>query len=223
MPAVERYDGPLFRVLRRYLDDPSGQVPSIWVLSAKHGVISGDARIRDYDHQLKDPSSAPFLRLVGSGLSEAYQKEPWDEALVFGGRAYREALSVSAAALRPSPPLRLVGGSIGGQASRLRRWLRAESMNTTVVDQKRNRTVRMGGITVSSRAAEVLELAASRAGDDPASGRFESWCVDTRVGPVAPKWITSMLFKKPVSSFRTADARRALEKLGVVVRHADCD
>lgn len=222
LPAVERYDGPLFRVLRGYLGDAEGDVPSVWVISAKYGLISGQEKIRNYDQMLKNELGAPFLRMVGKGLQGAYESEPWDEALMLGGEQYRRAVTLGAATISPAPPLRLVGGSIGAQASTLRRWLRQErgSVPSSVPDSTR-RVASILGSTVSISPRGALELAAGRA-SEPAARRFETWCVDTRVGPVAPKWMVGLLFSKPVSSFRTADARRVLEKLGVVVRHADC-
>ncbi len=53
LPAVERYDGPMYKVLRSFLR--ASEWPeelSIAVLSAKYGLIGGLASIEDYDHRM---------------------------------------------------------------------------------------------------------------------------------------------------------------------------
>src|SRR5919199_6232989 len=47
--AVERYDGPAFRVLRRFLREGQSEAPDVRVLSAEHGLISHDLPIANYD------------------------------------------------------------------------------------------------------------------------------------------------------------------------------
>ncbi len=48
-PAIDMYDGPIFRVLRGYR-----QCIDVFVLSARYGVIHGDRPIIPYDAYLKD-------------------------------------------------------------------------------------------------------------------------------------------------------------------------
>jgi hypothetical protein len=58
-------------------------------------------------------------------------------------------------------------------------------------------------------------------GEPAAARRFETWYVAVGYERVAPKWLVSLLFDKPVSRFRTADARRVLQRLGVESQYAD--
>lgn len=37
LPAIERYDGPAFRVLRRFLRERPFEAPDVLILSAEHG------------------------------------------------------------------------------------------------------------------------------------------------------------------------------------------
>src|SRR5579885_631674 len=53
LPAVERYDGPMYKVLRAFLR--TSEWPddlSVAVLSAKYGLIGGLASIEDYDQRM---------------------------------------------------------------------------------------------------------------------------------------------------------------------------
>lgn len=50
MPAIERYDGPLWRTLRA--DDPEGRLAQVAFLSARLGFRSADAPIKLYDARM---------------------------------------------------------------------------------------------------------------------------------------------------------------------------
>src|SRR4051794_25280888 len=49
LPATQRYDGPAFRVLRRYLREQPPEPPAIRVLSAEFGLIDDTTLIPRYD------------------------------------------------------------------------------------------------------------------------------------------------------------------------------
>ncbi len=49
VPAIQRYDGPPFRVLRRYLRLRYDPVLRVYILSAEYGIIPADALIPDDD------------------------------------------------------------------------------------------------------------------------------------------------------------------------------
>ena len=59
LPAFQRYDGPAYRVFRKFLRDSRGAGPpmNLYILSAKYGLISGDILIPDYDLQDDSPAS----------------------------------------------------------------------------------------------------------------------------------------------------------------------
>src|ERR1700693_6189826 len=61
MPAIERYDGPAFRVLRKFLREQQGPVPRVLILSGKYGLIDAVTPIRDYDFRMT-PATADALR-----------------------------------------------------------------------------------------------------------------------------------------------------------------
>lgn len=53
LPALERYDGPVYKVLRSFLREaawPSSL--SVAVMSAEHGLIGGLAQIKNYDQRM---------------------------------------------------------------------------------------------------------------------------------------------------------------------------
>lgn len=74
LPAVDRYDGPAFRVLRRYLRGNPANPPDIHILSAEFGLIPADTPIPVYDRrmttsrarELRDVTATAFRQLVTS-------------------------------------------------------------------------------------------------------------------------------------------------------------
>jgi hypothetical protein len=52
LPALERYDGPAFRVLRRFLRSRAPDPPDVLILSAEHGLIPRDLPIAAYDRKM---------------------------------------------------------------------------------------------------------------------------------------------------------------------------
>jgi hypothetical protein len=83
------------------------------------------------------------------------------------------------------------------------------------------RTATLLGTTVTLSPADVLAKARQALSESPtAARRFETWHVPLDSDRVAPKWLVSVLFQKPVSRVRSADARRVLFSLGVPCLYA---
>src|SRR2546430_68654 len=68
--ALQRYDGPAFRVVRRYLRESEDPALHICVLSAEHGLIASGERIADYDRKM-DAERAAELRESSLATLEA--------------------------------------------------------------------------------------------------------------------------------------------------------
>src|SRR5215211_4455445 len=64
LPAVERYDGPAFRVLRRFLRESPSKAPDILILSAEHGLIPHDLPIAAYDRKMTEARAHELRPLV---------------------------------------------------------------------------------------------------------------------------------------------------------------
>jgi len=75
MPALYRYDGPLFRVLRKAMRESEVDVRT-WVLSAKYGLISGDEPIHNYDHRMTVPEAMSMHDSVVDRLRDIFGKTP---------------------------------------------------------------------------------------------------------------------------------------------------
>src|SRR5438128_9858454 len=82
LPAIERYDGPAFRVLRRYrrLTEDKGLI--VYILSAEYGLIPASKQIPTYDRRM-DSKRADKLRedVVEEAQSAVLRHKP-SEVLV---------------------------------------------------------------------------------------------------------------------------------------------
>jgi hypothetical protein len=92
IPAIRRYDGPAFQVLRRYLRENEDRLLSACVLSAEYGLISADEAIADYDRKM-DAARATELRASCLGtLKKLIGDRTYSEVFLCMSRAYQHAL-----------------------------------------------------------------------------------------------------------------------------------
>lgn len=214
LPAAERYDGPAFRMLRKYAR--AAPAPPTWILSAEYGLISADQPLPVYDRQMTAARAQELRPQVWATLARL-DSRGYAEALVCAGRAYAAALA--GLGERLGCPVTFNSGPMGRQLSVLRDWLYGAPPETPTAPK--GKPVIFRGQSVDFSIDEVLRLAHQRAAKDPAGAtRYAGWYVSAGELRVAPKWLVSQLTGIPVSGFRTGDARRLLAALGVEVVRA---
>ncbi len=79
LPALERYDGPAFRLLRKA--KAAGLMTDVYLLivSAEHGLIDEDRRIADYDRRMTVERAIELAPQVSSDLLRWLQSD-WKNA-----------------------------------------------------------------------------------------------------------------------------------------------
>jgi hypothetical protein len=223
IPAIDRYDGPVFRVFRKHAREAAQTVADACVLSALFGLIPGNLLIPRYDHRITGTND-PALRLrVERQLKQTLDEIQPDRLFVSVGSDYWPLLEEPLAQQISPASLVVATGSIGGRASQFVHWLRSSEAKPTepAPAQARSEAVLLG-TAVRLSQADVLRTARAALTSEPiAARRFETWYVPVSGDRVAPKWLVSILFDKPVARFRTADARRVLSLLGVECIYAD--
>ena len=123
LPAFQRYDGPAYRVYRKYLRDDRDADSSVdlYILSAKYGLISGDILIPDYDLRMTPERAEQLKPAVKRSLDLVFALHRYDEIFVVMGKVYRDALMD----FLPSDGRVVVAeGRIGERSSALYHWLR---------------------------------------------------------------------------------------------------
>lgn len=124
LPALVRYDGPTFRVLKKYLREESAQDLSVLILSAKFGLISADHEIPYYDCRLKTVS-AKRIRPQTLEMAEYNLKRLNPTAVgICVGRDYLESLSGFADCVSKDIRIDYLLGGQGPRLTALKKWLR---------------------------------------------------------------------------------------------------
>jgi hypothetical protein len=220
--AVERYDGPAFRVLRRHVRQRPREFLHIRILSARFGLISDGVEIPRYNRSLSELDVTEFRPRIELQLEQALRDIRPERVFVSLGCRYWPLIEKPLANSVASADVFVAAGGIGGRTSQLAWWLRGvdERPDTAVAAVPGEATLL--GTTVRMSRAELLRRANEAYLLAPAAAkRFETWCVEIGKKRVAAKWLVGMLFDKRVSRFRTADARRVLSLLGVECIYAD--
>lgn len=223
LPAVERYDGPAFRVLRRFLRENPPEAPHVLILSAEHGLIPHDLPIAVYDRKMTPARARELRPQVLADLDRIADVHSFRETLIFAGRQYLTTLSAANALLAPNLNAIPCSGALGRKLAELHDWLYGAPpelrYNSAMLTEGSGPRIR--GVEVSLTSEQTLEAARTALAEGWGNpSRYESWCVSVDGRLVAPKWLVSHISGLPVGTFTTDDARRLLARLGVEVRRA---
>lgn len=221
--AVDRYDSPSFRVVRRYLAATHYvAMLDVFVLSAEHGLISADRRIALYDRQMTS-ARARVLRPTAVGrLVEHAGASLAVDVLISCGQTYQAALEGLEPNLPAGSTVRVAPSRPGERLACLHDWLygrspaqsarRGASVDGPVAIQLR-------GVRASLTADDLLKLGRQAlASSSPSELRPGSWTVDLDGTAVSPKWLVGVSFDLGRGAFSTSDALRVLAMVGIPVR-----
>jgi hypothetical protein len=222
LPAIERYDGPTFQVLRKFLlEQPvKAQFIDTFVLSANFGLIPAISQIPNYNYKMSRQRAYELQPKVTFEFGQVLQATPYSELFFNLGQTYWQALAGYERLVPAKTKIITAQGSQGGRQAALRRWV-----YSNLVDQPNGHPViaqsgkvRLRGVEITLTTEQVLELARQALVEgcgDPT--KYQSSFVVVEGQRVAPKWLVSQLTGLPVGSFHTGDARRVLQQLGIEV------
>jgi hypothetical protein len=223
LPAIERYDGPQFQVLRKFLREQPIEAQSVntFILSANFGLISVHQPIPNYDYRMSPQRAQELQSEVISELEQVLQANHYHELFISLGQDYWQALAGYEQFVTAETKITIAQGSQGGRQAALRRWLdnglAGQPKDHSGVAQSGKARIR--GIEIALTPEQVLEFARQalvEGSGDPTGYQSVYVLVDGQ--RVTPKWLVSQLTGLPVGSFHTGDARRVLEQLGVEVK-----
>jgi hypothetical protein len=124
LPAVERYDGPAFRVLRKYLrESPEGSL-TVLILSAKFGLIPSARKIPDYDLRMTRVGAERLREGVLDRLRSRLRATTYLEIGLCLGREYQSALAGYEDIVPDGTKVTTIRGGLGSRLTKLREWLR---------------------------------------------------------------------------------------------------
>ena len=125
VPAIERYDGPAFRVLRKYLSEVECASLAILIVSAEFGLIAANRKIPDYDRRMSIGRASELAPSVKSAVLRFISKHRPSEIGICLGRDYANAISGLEGQIPKSIVIEHLRGGLGPRLSNLHRWLRS--------------------------------------------------------------------------------------------------
>lgn len=118
LPAIELYDGSAFRILRKQLKTSEKQ-PTIWILSAKHGLVEAFTPLRRYDVRMTQQRAQDVGLQVRSFIDQFAPPGKFHKIFVWAGRLYLFALPPSFLAREE---VQIAHGPIGQKLRLLKEW-----------------------------------------------------------------------------------------------------
>lgn len=117
-PAIELYDGPAYRVIRKHLSG-TGLSPTIWILSAKHGLLWADSYIFPYDERMDKEKIEVLRSKVESFINHFAPSSGFARIFVWASKPYLKILPPS---LLTRSQVYLAEGPIGNKLHTLKNW-----------------------------------------------------------------------------------------------------
>ena len=223
LPAVERYDGPPFRLLRKYARAEPKRKPQTYVVSAKYGLVSGDTPIPNYNkkmtRQRAEELRGSVTQKLQKVLSENVNVENEGEVFLLLGKTYFQAVG-DLHTLPQGYQFLTAQGMPGGKLSALYDWLYGKPPPTEAKSHRKERAKpKIRGIEIDLSMEQVNALVDERLkSDDKAFRNFQAWYVSVDGERISPKWLVSQITGLPVSAFHSSEARRVLAQLGFEVK-----
>ena len=224
LPAIERYDGPQFQVLRKFVREypDEGQPQGTYILSAKFGLIPADESIPNYDHKMT-PKRAQALNVqVLDSISQILRDNVDCQGLFINlGESYWQALDGYERVIPSDLKIIISHGSQGRRQVELRDWLYSglSEPPITPTTKVNGGKVRLRGIEIDYSPDQIYQLACVKLVEDPqGAASYHAWYVQIDDQQIAPKWLVSQLTGLPVGYFHSGEARRVLQQLGIEVR-----
>ncbi len=124
LPAIERYDGVTYRVIRKAQRE--GYFPKsvdIKILSAKFGLIDADTPIPHYDRRMDKERAKELLPQVKRQLTRFFRRAKYSEIFINLGKDYLLATGNIADIAGQKTIVKYALGGIGTKAQTMKTWL----------------------------------------------------------------------------------------------------
>jgi uncharacterized protein DUF6884 len=122
LPAIYRYDGPYYQVLRRYLRNHGARPVLIWIISAEYGFIDSSAPIELYDRRITRERASELALTVEERFRQVWSQEIVSVFINLSAD-YQRAFALCLGHIGPTVNVQQAEGGIGTRSGQLRRWL----------------------------------------------------------------------------------------------------
>lgn len=118
-PAIDMYDGPMFRIIRKMINKQ--QFPNdvhVMILSAKYGIMGMYDMIQNYDLKITDIKTHEMRQDVSRNVEKFLICKQFIEGFINLGETYQDAFEVTF-----NFPLQFAQGKIGERQSQTKNWI----------------------------------------------------------------------------------------------------
>lgn len=219
LPAIQRYDGPAFRLLRRYLGR-SDEDLEIYILSAKFGLIRHQTLIPYYEQKLQNGKVEELKRLVAEQrfFFKAAERKSFFVNL---GKNYLQVFAPVLQRAVKNSAVTFASGSSGKRLAQMYDWLYGEKsrLRDEHPKMKLEKEVFIRGVLAQASEAEIRKIIQKEISENGTSRlqNFQSWFVPVGDVKVSPKWLVGKLTGLACGKFHSDEARKVLRKLGIKV------
>jgi hypothetical protein len=221
LPAIERYDGPNFKVLRKYLKNSAGEL-DIYILSSKFGLVSYDTQIPFYDQKLCRNQSREFINTTFKQAEPLFSSKNKVEVFVNLGSLYLELFQPAIHKISQTNSLVITEGSSGKRLSEMHNWLYGidSPLRVENIQMLPEKEVVIKGIKLRTDENQIHEIVQQEISENGTKNmlNFYSWYVEVDDLKISPKWLIGQLTGLPVGKFHSDQARKILLKLGIKVK-----
>ena len=223
LPAVQRYDGPPFRVFRNFLKSAPSALCNVdlYILSANYGLILGNTLVNDYDQRMTLVRASEINAQVLKQF-ELISNKGYTDIFISLSKVYQKALNGYEILLQPSTTIFISNASEGKRLSELKSWLYKQENDQPKPDRVVKVTGRavLRGRVIEASKDEIIRIAQDGLSQGRGSPKnFKEWYCLINGEKVSPKWLVSILSGLDVSEFQASDARRVLVQLGISTEH----
>jgi|SRR5579884_3935447 len=218
LPAIERYDGPQIRLLRKFFRmNPKTNVEAL-ILSTMFGIIPTSEPIPYYDEHMTIQRALELRQCVLETLGQRLRQKSYQNLIVSLGQDYQQAIIGIDSLLPSNCDLSYVRGSQGERLANLYRLLYGKGFIKENSHPHVRKTVRIRGVSIDLSPEQAFnEIRNILMHNTSYSSHSQVWYVDVDGRRVGVKWAVSQLSGLPVSTFGSVEARRVLGALGIEV------
>ncbi len=221
LPAIERYDGPNFCLLRKYIKQSPNDL-DIYILSAKFGLLFHKTEIPYYEQRLSKKQFSDLSSLAVTQVNQVFRKSKKQKEIFINlGSLYLETFECAINKISKHNSITYAKGSSGKRLAEMYNWLygKNSSLHNEQINVIEKEAViqRIRFTVTEAEIHQIVQKEISQKGKKDLE-KFQSWFVPVDGFKVSPKWLVSQLTDLPVSKFHSDQARKVLQKLGIKVQ-----
>jgi hypothetical protein len=121
--AVDRYEGPAFKVLRKFLREAPGAGLRTYILSAEHGLMPAGRGIEWYDRRMTRLRADELRAKTMTAFGRLLRSREWSAVGVCVGKDYELAMKGIDGATPAGVAVDWIRGGLGPRLTALKAWL----------------------------------------------------------------------------------------------------